>query len=93
MTALFFAVAIIVGGLCGSLMGYETRDLNKQPSGWKPWLLFSLVGVAVVSGALLVEKINSLSEISSLTKSLALVAAAAAFVVGLLIFRRKKSSS
>jgi ABC-type uncharacterized transport system permease subunit len=92
MTALFFAVAIIVGGLCGGLMAYETRDLNKQPSGWKPWLLFSLAGVVVVSGALLVEKINSLSELSSVTKSLALVAAAVAFVVCLLVARRKKAS-
>ena len=93
MTVLFFAVTIIVGALCGALMGYETRDLNKQPSGWKPWLLFLLVGVAVVSSALLVEKINSLSELSSLTKSLALVAAAVAFVVCLLVARRRKAST
>lgn len=90
MTVLFFAVAIVVGALCGALMGYETKDLTKQPGGWKPWVLLVLVAVVVASGALFVEKLNAEVTLSGLTKSLSVIAAAAAFWAALVLARRKK---
>lgn len=90
MTVLFFAVAIVVGALCGALMGYETKDLTKQPGGWKPWVFLVLVTLVVAAGALLVEKINTEVPLSGLTQSLSVGAAAAAFLAALLLVRRKK---
>jgi len=93
MTVLFFIVAVVVGALCGALMGYETKDLTKQPGGWKPWLLLLLVAAVVVCGALLVEKINEESNLSALTQTLSIAATAAAFWVALVIARRKKNEA
>ena len=90
MTVLFFAVAIVVGALCGALMGYETKDLTKQPGGWKPWVLLVLLAVVVASGALLVEEINTKVSLSGFIKSLSVIAAAVAFWAALVFVRRQK---
>ncbi|MDP2006083.1 MAG: hypothetical protein Q8K45_10445 [Rubrivivax sp.] len=90
MTLLFLAIAALVGALCGALMGYETRDLNKQPGGWKPWLLLCSVAVAVITGAIGVEKINEQAPPSAMTQGLGVAVAALAFFAALIIARRRR---
>lgn len=90
MTMVFFSIALAVGALCGALMGYETRDLKRQPGGWRPWLLLALVAIAVVSGAVAVEQINATVTVSTLAKGLSAAAAALAFVVALIAVRKSR---
>jgi len=91
VTVVFIIIAIAVGALCGALMGYETKDLKKQPGGWRPWVFLVLVAVVVISGAILVEKINSISAISTATKSVSILGAAVAFAISLAAVRKKRT--
>lgn len=90
MTLLFLAIAGVVGALCGSLMGYETRDLKQQPRGWKPWLLLCAVAVVVIAGAIAVERINAVAAPSAWVQGFSIGVAAVAFVVALVITRRRR---
>jgi uncharacterized membrane protein YhiD involved in acid resistance len=87
---LFILLALIVGVVSGAAIGYETRDLRNQPTGWRPWLLFVGVAAVVAACAALVERINETAPPSGPTKTLSLLAGAVAFAVALYYSRRRR---
>jgi len=90
MVLAFIALALVVGVVAGVAIGYETRDLRNQPTGWRPWLWFVLVAGVIGTCAMLVTRINEVAPPSATTKTLSLLAGAAAFVAALFLSRRRR---
>ncbi len=90
MVIAFVLIALVVGALCGAAIGYETRDLRSQPTGWRPWVLFVGVALVVAGAAALVERINETVTLSGVAKTGSLLAGAVAFTVALFIVRRRR---
>ncbi len=83
MLLIFILLALVVGVVSGAAIGYETRDLRNQPTGWRPWLLFAGVAAVVASAAALVGHINEIDPPTGTTKTLSLLAGAVAFALAL----------
>ena len=90
MLILFILLTLVVGVIVGAAIGYETRDLREQPTGWRPWLLFVIVAGLVAGCAWLVERINETEPLSGPTKTLVLLGGAVAFAISLFFARRPR---
>jgi CDP-diglyceride synthetase len=79
MTLVFFALALVVGAVCGAALGFELRPDELKVAPGRSWL--ALVGVAVVVSlcAVAVESINKTEPPSDTVKALCLLAVALAF--------------
>lgn len=91
MGILFWLAAVAVGVAVGAALGYETRDLQQQPTGWRPWLIFVGVAAVVIACSLLVLHINETAAPSALTKGIAVLSGALAFAATLFLFRRQRT--
>jgi hypothetical protein len=90
MLILFILLSSIVGVACGAALGYETRDLSEQPTGWRPWAVFAGVTVVVVICCALVEMISETKTLTGPVKTMGLLVGAVAFAVALFVMRRRR---